>query len=406
MANIKMPSIKIVLRKDKILSNGLHPVCLRVTFNRKPKYYVLKSENGTISSTPYKWNSEIGRFNRNRELNQKIELYELEARNVLNEMKNKEFSFQAFEQRYFKQHSDTKVIPFINTVIEKLKSENRYGTAQVYKDTRNRITEYNAKAGFEDINLKFLQKFERYLIDKGNSTNSISIYMRTLRAAYNKASAEEVFTSYEFPFKKFRIKSGNAAKRSLTKDDILKFINYDPKDSGRIRRSLDYFIFSYLCRGMNLRDMAQLKWKENIIDDKIVYIRTKTANTRNKTEHNIIKIESEIKKILDRYSNNVSYIFPILEDGLSALTIRYRILTTLKHITEDLRKVAKELGVKQANKITHYWARHTYATTLKRSGISTAIISEALGHSSEATTKAYLDKFEQTEIDSTFKHLI
>jgi site-specific recombinase XerD len=100
------------------------------------------------------------------------------------------------------------------------------------------------------------------------------------------------------------------------------------------------------------------------------------------------------------------YIFPILEDGLPVLTIRYRILATLKHITEDIRRVAKELGIKQADKITHYWARHTYATTLKRSGISTAIISEALGHSSESTTKAYLDKFEQSEIDNTFKHLI
>ena len=64
------------------------------------------------------------------------------------------------------------------------------------------------------------------------------------------------------------------------------------------------------------------------------------------------------------------------------------------------------LKIKLADKITHYWARHTFATTLKRSGISIAIISEALGHSSESMTKAYLDKFEQTEMDSTFKHLI
>ena len=71
-----------------------------------------------------------------------------------------------------------------------------------------------------------------------------------------------------------------------------------------------------------------------------------------------------------------------------------------------MREVANELKIEQAKLITHYWARHTYATTLKRSGISTAVISEALGHSSEATTKAYLDKFEQTEIDSTFKRLI
>ena len=77
----------------------------------------------------------------------------------------------------------------------------------------------------------------------------------------------------------------------------------------------------------------------------------------------------------------------------------------MKAISKDLREVAKELKISQADKITHYWARHTYTTTLKRSGISTAVISEALGHSIEATAKAYLDKFEQTEIDDTFKHL-
>jgi site-specific recombinase XerD len=91
---------------------------------------------------------------------------------------------------------------------------------------------------------------------------------------------------------------------------------------------------------------------------------------------------------------------------LSQLTIRYQIHSTLKAISKDLREIAKELKISQAEKITHYWARHTYATTLKRSGISTAVISEALGHNSEATTKAYLDKFEQTEIDNTFKHLV
>jgi len=84
------------------------------------------------------------------------------------------------------------------------------------------------------------------------------------------------------------------------------------------------------------------------------------------------------------------------------LTIRYRIKGTLKKISKDLKEIANELKIDVADQITHYWARHTYATTLK----TTAVISEALGHSSEATTKAYLDKFEQTEIDNTFKHLI
>lgn len=83
-----------------------------------------------------------------------------------------------------------------------------------------------------------------------------------------------------------------------------------------------------------------------------------------------------------------------------------RIKNSLKRISKDISEIATELNLDQADKITHYWVRHTYATTLKRSGISIAVISEALGHSSEATTKTYLDKFEQTEIDNTFRHLI
>jgi integrase len=157
---------------------------------------------------------------------------------------------------------------------------------------------------------------------------------------------------------------------------------------------------------MNLKDLALLKWKDHIIGDRIVYVRAKTMNTKNSQDHNIIKIEPEIEKILNQYSRKNEYVFPILEPGLSALTIRYRIKGTLNKISKDLKEIAAELKIDVADQITHYWARHTYATTLKRSGISTAVISEALGHSSEATTKAYLDKFEQTEIDGTFKHLI
>jgi integrase len=157
---------------------------------------------------------------------------------------------------------------------------------------------------------------------------------------------------------------------------------------------------------MNLKDMALLKWKENILGDRIVYVRAKTANTKKSLDPYIIKIEPEIQKILNYYAKKSEYVFPILEPGLTAKTIRGRIKDTLKKISKDISTIATELKIKEANLITHYWARHTYATTLKRSGIPTAVISEALGHSSEATTKAYLDKFEQTEIDSTFKHLI
>ena len=69
MARIKKPTIKIVLRKGKTLANGKSPIFLRLTFNRKAKYYVLKGEQETLSCEAKKWNEELGRYNRNKELN-------------------------------------------------------------------------------------------------------------------------------------------------------------------------------------------------------------------------------------------------------------------------------------------------------------------------------------------------
>jgi site-specific recombinase XerD len=406
MAKIKKPTVKVILRKDKILASGKYPVMLRVTFNRKPKYYVLKGENGTLSAEPNKWNKEIGRYNRDKNSNQFLDQYELKANEVLRELEFSDFSFKNFEDRYFKKYESESITSFIDHLIEKLKNESRLSSASSYRDTRNRLREFKTKISFRDINLRFLEDFERHLLDKGNSINSIGIYMRTLRAIYNKAVSEDLIKEDNYPFKKYRIKTGNPSKRALSKEDIIKLMNSKQKKNSRKWHSLNYFIFSYLTRGMNFKDMVLLKWKENILGDRIVYIRAKTANSKKTLDPNIIKIEPEIQKILNRYSQKSVYVFPVLEPGLPATTIRHRIKNRLKRISKDISAIATELEIKDADKITFYWARHTYATTLKRSGISISVISEALGHSSETTTKAYLDKFEQTEIDNTFKHLI
>ena len=406
MAKIKKPTVKIILRKDKVLASGKYPVMLRVTFNRKPKYYVLKGENSTLSCELHKWNKDIGRFNRDKKSNQFLDQYELRANEVLRQLGHGDFSFTAFENRYFKKYDTKSITSFFNHLIEKLKTENRLSSASSYRDTRNRLSEYKSDLSFQDIDLRFLESFEKHLQNKGNSINSIGIYMRTLRAVYNKAIAEEIINDANYPFKTYKIKTGNPSKRALSKEDMVKLMNSKQKKNSRKWHSLNYFIFSYLTRGMNFKDMVLLKWNDNILGDRIVYIRAKTANSKKSLDPNIIKIEPEIQNILNRYPQTNDFVFPVLEPELPASTIRHRIKNRLKRLNKDISEIAAELKINEADKITFYWARHTFATTLKRSGISTAIISEALGHSSEATTKAYLDKFEQTEIDNTFKHLI
>ena len=414
MAKIKKPTHKIVLKKDKVHVDGKHPVLLRISFNRKSKYYVLKGEGITLACEEQNWNSTLGRYNRNKELNQFLDQYVLNslkakvfrAREVLRELESVDFTFVAFENKYFGRYDRQKVISYFDHLIEKLTEEGRLGSANSYKDTRNRIIEFKSNIYFQDLDYRFLEKFEKHLQTKGNSVNSIGIYMRTLRAVFNKAIADDLVKEDLYPFKKYKIKSGSTSKRALSKDEIVNIINYKAKKGTRKWHSLNLFTFSYLTRGMNLKDMALLTWKKNILGDKIVYVRARTTNTKKTLDPHIIKIEPDIDKILKRYPKKNEYVFPILDSGLTNSTIRHRIKNTLKKISSDLTEIATELKIDSADQITHYWARHTYATTLKRSGISTAIISEALGHSSEATTKAYLDKFEQTEIDNTFKHLL
>ena len=69
-----------------------------------------------------------------------------------------------------------------------------------------------------------------------------------------------------------------------------------------------------------------------------------------------------------------------------------------------LKNIGKKLNV--STKITTYVARHSFATVLKRSGVNTSIISEAMGHSSEKVTQIYLDSFENDQIDEAMSNLL
>jgi len=131
MTKIKIPLYKIILFKSKTLSNGDHPIMLRVTYQRIRKYYSLK-----LYSTPEKWNEELGLFNRNKEGNLKLSLFERRAEKTLRTMgdDDQEFSFAKFEQLFFKSSKPVRVFSYWENVIESLKEENRLATAGSYNE--------------------------------------------------------------------------------------------------------------------------------------------------------------------------------------------------------------------------------------------------------------------------------
>lgn len=232
--------------------------------------------------------------------------------------------------------------------------------------------------------------------------NTIGIRFRTLRAVYNLALTEGLVKTDLYPFKKYKVSKlhKETAKRAITKEQVKQVIEYDVSEVRFYKKlAVDMFTFSYLMGGINFTDMAFLTDK-NIDGGRMVYVRQKTKKLI------ILPLQEKAVEIMNRYrSPQRKYIFPILDNReRTPRQIRNRIYDVLANVNGHLNDIGKELGIEL--KISSYTARHSYATVLKRSGVSTSIISESLGHSSERITQIYLDSFDNEQVDEAMKNLL
>ena len=140
--------------------------------------------------------------------------------------------------------------------------------------------------------------------------------------------------------------------------------------------------------------------KANLDNDRLIYVRQKTK------KRIILPLSIQAKEIIDKYTDSArKYLFPVLDNKSRTVTqVKDRIYDVLANINHHLNEIGKSLGIEL--KITTYVARHSYATVLKRAGVSTAIISESLGHSSERVTQIYLDCFDNEQVDNAMKNLL
>lgn len=283
--------------------------------------------------------------------------------------------------------------------IENLKKSNRVGNARYHHDCK--ISFHSFLCGksliFKDLNYNLLEGYEVYLRSRNCISNGIAVRMRAIRAIYNEAIKKGVANQNDYPFNKYKISKlkGTTNKRALTHDEVLKIKFLDLNKYPHLIDARNYFIFSYYARGMNFYDMLLLKW-DNISDSSIVYIRNKTK------ARFVIKRSGVLNQILNYYQINTldtRYVFPLLlKDNLTPQQIENRKHKMLSKYNTDLKQVAQICKINK--KITSYVARHSFATNLKNKGISTDIISEAMGHKNLAITQAYLKDFENDIIDN------
>lgn len=394
-----------VIDTRRVKQDGTYPVKLRLTFERKQQYY----------PTPYNLTKEdfekvmFGkRLTENEKiLKKQIAAFENKATDIIKNLPI--FSWKTFEKHYLTNRAaKDNISQAFEDYINELRETAQIGTAVSYGCAESSLNKFIAGARFADITPEVLRKYENWMLTNGKSITTVGIYLRSLRTLFNNAISDGMLTKDYYPFgkKKYEIPTGKNIKKSLTLSDIELIYNYKPIKGTPADKAKDLWIFMYLCNGINVKDLCLLKY-ENIKEDILEFERAKTARTKRTAEAIRVVITEDVKKIIKKWGNKnkdpKNYIFPILEKGLTPTRERQLIQQLTQVINCHTKAIAKELGI-TAN-LTTYAARHSFATILKRSGVSTEFISEALGHGNLRTTQSYLAGFEDESKRETIKAL-
>jgi integrase/recombinase XerD len=385
-----------ILMKTITDKNGKHPIRLVIRHNNKKKRYSIGQ-----AVTEAEWSKVFAKNLKNEDLKQvrfALEGIRNRAEEIIASIDP--FSFESFQNKFFNintNEAEEKIqIPSLKNLfddyITRLKTNGQAGTAISYQTTINSIEAFRQNLLITDLTSDFLDDYERHLTAKSNSNTTIGIYMRQLRAIVNQAIKNKLILADDYPFKDYVIPASRNIKKALPDDDIAKLLLYQPTPTQQ--KAYDFWIFSYLCNGMNFADIAQLK-PENIDGNYLTFIRQKTKRTKKKDLTPIrVGLHPRATEIISKQRNtdlSNPFLFPILKAGLNPLQEKYRVQRFIKGVNKNMELIREILGIKIS--LATYSARHTFSTVLKRHGVPTSFIKEALGHSSLITTESYLDSF-------------
>jgi integrase len=380
-----------------------YPVKLTIYHNREKQRYGLGID--LKESEWQKINSPNLRDEELKKIKAKLDVYTTKASNVIEKLGDS-FTFNSFELEFFEKGTRKKesnnVYEAFEEYIEKLNKEDRIGNVVAYTSALNSLKSFRKKLSFHDVTPDFLDSYEKEMLKDEKSITTVGIYLRSLRHIMNIAIDKGILKPQLYPFKKgkYEIPASRNEKQALKFDELKTILNYKTDLIGE-RKAIDFWIFSYLCNGMNMADICRLKYK-NIDGDYLLFVRKKTSRTK-RTDIKAIRcfMIPEVKTIIKKYGNQDitpdTYIFPILEPDITAKREHEKIQFFTRNVNKYMKQIATKIGIN--SNISTYAARHSYATVLKRKGASIDYIKDSLGHSDLKTTENYLDSF----LDETIK---
>ena len=288
-------------------------------------------------------------------------------------------------------------ISFAFEVIEQLGQIGKPRTAERYTTVMNSFRRFRGEndISLDEVDSDLMVRYENFLKSAGICPNTTSFYMRGLRAIYNRA-VEKDLTMQRSPFRHVYTGIDKTVKRAVPLNIIRRIRDMDLTLSPATDFARDIFMFSFYTRGMSFIDMAFLK-KKDLRNGIVSYRRQKTG------QYLSIKWEKPMQDIIDKYDTvDTPYLLPIIKNMDVDARRQYKNAAHL--INDKLKKLGEQLGL--AIPLTTYVARHGWASIARSKNIPLTIISEAMGHDSEKTTRIYLASLDTSAVDRANKQII
>ena len=387
-------SVSAMLDTRRTKSDGKCPVKIRVTHRRTRWYYPTGKD-----LTPEEWSAlSTTKARALVSIRKDIESSYQIVRSAVEELTTAgAFTFDALNNRLKGATSDTVNTAF-RAKISAFNQQGQVGTATVYDTILKGIERFaGAHIPFDAITVSWLVRYAAFLQSEGKKQTTIAIHLRHLRAILNEARRQGIVKEAQYPFGRgrFEIQEGEGRKMALSLDQIGEIARYDD-GSDATAKYRDYWLFLYLCNGINVADFVRLRYRD-IVNGEICFVRQKTARTTRTRKEIRVVVTDRMLAIIDRWGNPPApdrFIFPVLDGAEDAMRQKLKTQYFTRAVNKRMATIGEALGI---GNISTYTARHSFATVLKRAGANIAYISESLGHNDLKTTENYLASFEREE---------
>ncbi|WP_455634993.1 tyrosine-type recombinase/integrase [Parabacteroides sp.] len=282
---------------------------------------------------------------------------------------------------------------YATRLIEARRRAGRHNTADLYRTTRNWVCRFmnDKELDMRRITPAWIARFADFLRSEGLLPNSVRTYLSNLRAIYNQACREGLLPRLAgSPFEGLVPRKERGESRALDGKVLEEIAALRPGGTDKRKElALDLARFSLLVCGIPFVDLVRLT-SANIQGNELVYRRKKTGALIR------VGLTPAARGLIEKYAvEGNRYLFPILPADRAVGHEAY------KALLGAYNRTLKEIGASLSTpvRLTSYTMRHSWATNAYRRHVPLSVISQALGHASEQTTRHYLAALDQSELN-------